>query len=408
VGLDLVAVKPTEQGKVFGLSRNGEVYVWASDKIRQTAGAVSAATTNGGGSWSSFFWPWGASARDSGVEVLKVKANAKLAPGEQCVISSFLSVSFPLFPSSVDAMSNYSFVSLSSGEHHLTALTSTGRAFALPLSLSANTFGQLGVRSVELLSPPHPGSSPASGLSVRLDPDERLNEPRDLIPPQPKNLDPLLLNSRTLPTPADPSPKGDVIPAFPSSLTAKPVAVELHPSPSEHTALEKSPHFCTILHEIPSLKGVQIVELVAGKRHTLARLGGRMEGRVLGWGANSYGQLGLGAALSYPSIPTPTEIPLSSSPSYAFGGSSSRPSSLKCERIAAGGNVSYFVVGTESVGGASQDLLAVRYSLHSSPSSLVPHTKVPLSRAVKVSSAASATGFSLMQQAPCASRVSVG
>lgn len=261
-----------------------------------------------------------------------------------------------------------SFVSLSSGENHLLALTSEGRSFALPLSLSANTHGQLGVRAVTLLSPPHLGSSPSSGLAIRLDPDERLNDPPP-PPSQPKNLDPLLLSSKTLPTPANPSPKGDLIPAFPSSLTTKPSVVELHPSPAEHTALERSPQFCTTLHEIPSLKGVQVVELVAGKRHSLARLGGQLEGRVLGWGANAYGQLGLGAALSYPSIPTPTEIPLSSSPSYAYGSAATRPTSIKCERIAAGGNVSYFVVATEFAGafaGGSkkdgQDLLAVRSS----------------------------------------------
>jgi hypothetical protein len=269
-------------------------------------------------------------------------------------------------------------------------LTNKGRSFALPLCLAANEHGQLGVRSVTLLAPPHPGSSPTSGLSIRLEPDERLNEMGwEKVPAPPKKLDPLLLPAVTPPTPSQPVPHMDHIPPLPIPAAESAVpAIRLHPDPAHHAALERSIHFCTTLHEIPALRGVQVVELVAGKNHSLARLGGKMHGRVLGWGCNSYGQLGgffsfqelwrcpfvsqqkgsdrrclrlaeldptgLGSSLSYPAIPAPTEVPFRRSPAYQ---GSSRPNTLECVRIAAGGNVSYFVV--EADDGKTVDLLAV-------------------------------------------------
>ncbi|GAA5867529.1 hypothetical protein JCM8547_001209 [Rhodosporidiobolus lusitaniae] len=338
-GLNLVQVAPTEQGKVFGLSKKGEVFVWASDKLRQRAGAVAEDTKQNGTAWSSLFWPWGKGAGAGDVEVLKVAPDVKLQRNER-------------------------FVSLSSGDDHLLALTSIGRSFAVPLSLKANSHGQLGVRAVSLLAPPHPGSSAVGSLSVRLEPDERLNErARDATPLPPKRVDPLLLPAVPPPTLDNPLPKDTVVPALPVSSPTN-ASICLDSSPEQHAVLERSPRFCTTLHEISSLKGLEVAELVAGAKHSLVRLGGTMEGRVLGFGANSYGQLGLGPALSFPSIPAPTEIPLSSSPSYALGGASNRPSSIKCDRIAAGGNVSYFVVTATRAGdfknGAaiSQDLLA--------------------------------------------------
>lgn len=63
---------------------------------------------------------------------------------------------------------------------------------------------------------------------------------------------------------------------------------------------------------------------------------------------------GLGSSLSYPAIPAPTEVPFRRSPAYQ---GSSRPNTLECVRIAAGGNVSYFVVEVDD--GKTVDLLAV-------------------------------------------------
>ncbi|GAA6024947.1 hypothetical protein JCM11491_001313, partial [Sporobolomyces phaffii] len=337
-GKDLVAVEATEEGKVYGIDRRGQVWVWSSSKLNQRAGGVlsedrgqlervGSSTRH---SPNPYWWIgqgtiWGGGASGEAIECLKLGTDSVLSKGEK-------------------------FVSLSSGQSHLLALTSSGRSFALPLCLAANNFGQLGVRKVSLLTPRHPGSAATGSLTVRLEPDERINEMgRDKVIPMPKNLDPLLLNVNTMPTKADPQPPSPTLHPLPPAYTAptdERSEIVLHPSRDEHTRLEKSIGFCTVLHEIPSLKGVPVVELVAGRNHSLARLGGRAEGRVLGFGAGAYGQLGLGPSLSFPSIPTPTEIPFLRSPAY----SASKPTSAKCVKIAAGGNLSYFVVETEKPG----------------------------------------------------------
>ncbi|GAA5975619.1 hypothetical protein JCM21900_003377, partial [Sporobolomyces salmonicolor] len=338
VGKDLVRVQPTEEGKVFGLSRRGEIWVWASDKLNQRAGGVEAkletgSASQGAGGGSSLWWLgkgslWGTSDANE-VECIQLKPDVKLERGEK-------------------------FVSLSAGSSHLLALTSTGRSFALPLCLRANEYGQLGVRSIELLAPRRPGFSPAGPLTVRLEPDEHINEmARNKVPPVPKNLDPLLLPPTSPLSPSNPAPHEQAIPPLPApSPGTTPV---LHPDPVQHTRLERSIHFCTTLHEIPSLRGVQVVELVAGKNHSLARLAGKAEGRVLGWGAAAYGQLGIGPSLSFPSIPVPTEVPFLRSPAY----SNNRPTVAKCVKLAAGGNVSYFVVEVERPGTLGVPVVAV-------------------------------------------------
>ncbi|BGP37720.1 hypothetical protein JCM10449v2_001637 [Rhodotorula kratochvilovae] len=334
-GKDLVKVVPTEEGKVFALSKKGDVWVFASDKAAQRPAGQPLDIANGARD-EGWLWVlgkgtlWGRNG-GSHIEALKVGTDVKLGKGEK-------------------------FTSLSAGASHLLALTSHGRSFALPLCLSANTYGQLGVRSVSLLAPPHPGSSPAGALTVRLEPDERPNEldwAGQQQARQPKKIDPLLLPAIAPPTAADPSPKGSLVPSLgaPSSLK-EPAQVRLHADPAQHAALERSIHFCTTLHEIPALKGVEVAELVAGKKHSLARLGGKAEGRVLGWGANNYGQLGLGPSLSYPLIPVPTEIPFLRSVAYT---GSNKSAHISCERVAAGGNVSYFVTRTQENG---VDLLA--------------------------------------------------
>ena len=50
---------------------------------------------------------------------------------------------------------------------------------------------------------------------------------------------------------------------------------------------ETSIRFCDRLFEIPSLRGIKVVQAVAGARSSLVRTSG--EGRVLAWGANEYG-----------------------------------------------------------------------------------------------------------------------
>lgn len=177
------------------------------------------------------------------------------------------------------------FISLSSGTSHLLALTSSGRSFALPLDLTANTYGQLGVRRVQLLSL-HPSTVSSGALSVTLAPDPTINDPAPL-PAPPANLDPLLRSSRTPAEPLGMEDRAISAPIVPVDNDSR--QVTLHEDEQVQSELEKDIRFATVLHEIPSLRKVQIAELVAGQRHSLARLA---DGKVLGFGANGYGQLG--------------------------------------------------------------------------------------------------------------------
>ena len=62
-------------------------------------------------------------------------------------------------------------------------MTNQGRAFAHPLSLLANSHGQLAVKKVTLLSL-HPSSLAAGAKIVTLTPDPTINEiKRDIGPP---------------------------------------------------------------------------------------------------------------------------------------------------------------------------------------------------------------------------------
>ena len=132
------------------------------------------------------------------------------------------------------------FVSVSIGEHHLLALTSTGRTFAHPLSHKANSRGQLGIRHLEFLT---------GDVSHTI----------DLIPDAVK--DPYALSS---PRGRAPSPRQTI------------------PNVVEPRDLEG----CNVLFEIPALNGIRVSQIATGLRTSFARTS---DGRVLGWGANEFG-----------------------------------------------------------------------------------------------------------------------
>lgn len=166
------------------------------------------------------------------------------------------------------------------------ALTSQYRSFALPLNLNGNAYGQLAVKKVPLLVPTSsssPDTPSTETIMVDLVPNPHINEARREIVPPKRGLDPLLqpmnVNAR-VPLPI--AIVGDV----PLSLSTSSL---LHQEVIR-TDEEKSHCFSKTLVEIPSLKGVRITQLVAGEIHSLALTA---EGRVLGWGANGYGQLGM-------------------------------------------------------------------------------------------------------------------
>lgn len=177
------------------------------------------------------------------------------------------------------------FTSISCGTDHVLAVTSKSRAFATPINLAANKYGQLGVRHVALLSL-HASALSSGEQHVSLIPDLLLND-RTVLPPPPKRLDPLLLPHGASPPQLAPQLELDPV------VAPRPVPVRdirLHEDEAQHTALENDIRFATTLHEIPALKDIPIAELVAGSRHSVART---TDGKVLGFGANDYGQLGM-------------------------------------------------------------------------------------------------------------------
>jgi hypothetical protein len=119
----------------------------------------------------------------------------------------------------------------------------------------------------------------------------------DHNPTSPQPLIPLLSSSS--------SPAQDVISALPPSHDIR---------------------YSTNLNQITSLSGIDVTQVAAGENSSFFRTRG--EGRVLGLGANSFGQIGLGAMSSVDIVPVPTEIVLAKA--YPGG------TSLKCVNIAAG------------------------------------------------------------------------
>ncbi|KAJ2968011.1 hypothetical protein NUW54_g13339 [Trametes sanguinea] len=63
--------------------------------------------------------------------------------------------------------------------------------------------------------------------------------------------------------------------------------------------------FCDKLFEVPALKGVKVDRIATGARSSFAKT---TTGRVLGWGANEFGQIGLGANVTLEAITVPTEV----------------------------------------------------------------------------------------------------
>lgn len=89
---------------------------------------------------------------------------------------------------------------------------------------------------------------------------------------------------------------------------------------------DKTADFCGHLFEVPALRGVNVQQVVAGERTSFIVT--RHNGRVLGWGANEFGQLGLGPNITLPSVSVPTEVVLNK---FA-----ERGTLTKCISIAAG------------------------------------------------------------------------
>ncbi|KAF9500374.1 RCC1/BLIP-II [Pleurotus eryngii] len=186
--------------------------------------------------------------------------------------------------------------SISAGEHHLLALTSAGRTFAHPVTKDANAYGQLGLRKLDI--PDH---------------SERLHvgphAARKTIELVPKSI-------------TDPYAKSS-----PYTRTSTPLANQVE------AIADTSIRFCDKLYEIPSLKGIEIAQIAAGGRSSFARTS---TGRVLGWGANEFGQIGLGNNYKLDTVIIPTEVVL-----WQY---TSNKTTSQCLNVTAGGDLTCFAV----------------------------------------------------------------
>ncbi|KAL1748127.1 regulator of chromosome condensation 1/beta-lactamase-inhibitor protein II [Schizophyllum fasciatum] len=181
------------------------------------------------------------------------------------------------------------FTSIAAGDDHLLALTSQGRTFAHPITKKANACGQLGFRRFDVADPANPSQSMQVELKAR-------------------------------------SPNATLLQGS-------------GPAASENLATfdDADIRWCPYLFEVPALRGIEMAGIAAGKRSSFART---RDGRVLAWGANEAGQLGLGRTVNLDVVTVPTEVIL-----WAATPQRTR---TKCLDVAAGGNLTCFTVEREN------------------------------------------------------------
>lgn len=311
MGKDIVKVA-TSDTKVYALSKRGNVYVFSSVQARQWPGKKAS-------------WSWnplrlfGAFAKPTiDHEELRPIASSKLASGER-------------------------IREIKAGSHHLLALSSKGRTFSTPIDTDGNAYGQLGTRRIILGTKEH---------FV-----EMVMEPRMLTEVEQR---PAFHQTQVLPAWALP-------PGFEEdSKTKKPVTGpenrgiyvrnrigNVEGTDGEVVAPTANIRYCTTLHEIPTLKGLEVAQIAAGSDHSIARTS---RGQVLGWGRQTHGQTGLGAQIALEAVPVPAEIVLAK----AFANTSV---DIHCTDIAAGADNSFFTMSRREPGGVGTgvkvDVLAV-------------------------------------------------
>ncbi|TCD65403.1 hypothetical protein EIP91_002702 [Steccherinum ochraceum] len=263
-GKNIVALQTTSS-RVFALSASGRVYALSSSLSKQDlpAGTPTPASTP----WWGTGWIWSTEQEHDFVEIT---TGEKLPWGEK-------------------------FVSISAGNDHLLALTSSGRTFAHPINLNANSHGQMGSRKFDI-------------------PDHSLGHPhaRHLLELTPKAI-------------ADPFAK-----STPAIRRTSATAPESSPAVSLD---DSSIHFSDRLFEIPALKGIQVNKIATGGRSSFVKTS---EARVLGWGANEFGQIGLGGNITLDVITVPTEVILWRNTPQAMR--------TTCLDVYAGGDLTFFKV----------------------------------------------------------------
>ncbi|ETW85478.1 Chloroperoxidase [Heterobasidion irregulare TC 32-1] len=286
-GKNIKSLQVTES-RVYALSASGKLYVLSAQAAAQS---LSPGTpTPSSSPWWGTGWMWG---EDVSIDFAEVAPAHKLAWGEKQVT---------LFCSDPKR----TFISIAAGRDHLLALTSSGRTFAHPITKNANTYGQLGFRKFDISNPSSAIHPPSSRLHVEL-------TPKAVI-------DPYRNRSRHVRESSSSSPPAVSAPLLPISENL--VGVD-----------DQNIRFCDRLFEIPSLRGVQVDQIAAGGRSSYVKT---TTGRVLGWGANEYGQIGLGGNVSLDTITVPTEVVL--------WRSTAGDTLTKCTDLHAGGDLAFFTV----------------------------------------------------------------
>ena len=105
-----------------------------------------------------------------------------------------------------------------------------------------------------------------------------------------------------------------------------------------------------ICHEVTALKGSKVTEIAAGDYHSLALT---KDGRLFGWGDNSFGQLGVEFEPEFPFKDTPFVFALNQL--YRM-----RKYSPKVTSIAAGGANTFFTVDAKRILGPEEEPAGVR------------------------------------------------
>ena len=209
---------------------------------------------------------------------------------QQPVKSSWLSSSIDVVKLSADEK----LVDIVAGDHHVLGLSRQGRVYSIPADDLANEYGQLGYSTVQL------------GLNESTRAYEAQLEPAVV---RRKRAATLSMSSASEPAPTRP----------PTDI-----------------------RYATSWRLIPSLGESRFAEIAAGSAHSAVRT---EDGRVLSWGQNSNGQLGLGAHVTFETIAVPREVefPLSVVGRHA-----------KCTKIAAGGANTFFVMHSRGAPVASE------------------------------------------------------
>jgi alpha-tubulin suppressor-like RCC1 family protein len=302
-GKNIVRVVANDQ-KIYALAKNGDVYIFSSLQTLQSPGKPAGWSLNPLKLFNLFAGPT--------IDHERMQTLAPLKSGE-------------------------TFTSLEGGSSHILALTSKGRTFAAPIDDAGNAFGQLGLSRVQLNSSPD-----SDGKPRRI---ETLLEPRMLELDGPRDPHP----QRRLPAWAmPPGMESFGEPAVP----VKRDAAGRKQRPKDLVEDVLRPRYCTTLHEVPALRGVEIAQIAAGSEHSVART---PSGLVLGWGRQTHGQTGLSNALGMECVPIPSEIVLSK----CFPNTSV---DIRCTDVKAAADNTFFTMSRRepgTVAGGKIDVLAV-------------------------------------------------